>query len=204
VLACLICASPLAVVAQGSVVTDTRPPEATFTLEPGDVVKTDVWRERDLTGEFSVDEAGRLTLPMIGMVQVTGRPWTVLRDSLLGEYARQLKNPSVTLTPLRRVQVLGEVARPGNYLADPTLSLAGLVALAGGATFNGDLHRVRVVRGGRTIISSASVESLLLQNGIHSNDQVFVDRRAWLERNGAIVASLLVSTAGILVTILHR
>jgi polysaccharide export outer membrane protein len=100
--------------------------------------------------------------------------------------------------------VLGEVTKPGVYFADPTQSLAGLVALAGGATPNGDLHRVRVVRNGKLIINSASVESLLLQTEIHSNDQVFVDRRAWLERNGAVAASLLVSAAGILVTILHR
>lgn len=204
ILACSICLSPLAARAQSPAATDSAAAEPGFTLEPGDVVRTDVWRERDLTGDFIVDESGRLTLPMIGIVRVTGRPWTGLRDSLLAEYARQLKNPSVTLTPLRRVQVLGEVARPGNYLADPTLSLAGLVALAGGATFNGDLHHVRVVRGGKTIIRSASVESLLLQNGVHSNDQVFVDRRPWLERNGAIVASTLIAAAGILVTILHR
>src|SRR5439155_267477 len=108
-----------------------------------------------------------------------------LRDSVLAEYHRQLRNPSVTLTPLRRVQVLGEVTKPGQFLADPTLSLAGLVALAGGATPNGDLRHVRVVRAGRVIIESASVESILLQAGIHSNDQVFVDRRSWLERNGA-------------------
>ena len=201
-----MCARPHAALTQaaGAGVPDSTLADPTFTLEPGDVVKTDVWREKDLTGEFSVDESGRLTLPMIGAVQVTGRPWNQLRDSLLAEYARQLRNPSVTLTPLRRVQVLGEVARPGNYLADPTLSLAGLVALAGGATFNGDLHHVRVVRGGKTIISSASVESLLLKNGVHSNDQVFVDRRSWLERNGAVVASTVIAAAGILITILHR
>ena len=50
---------------------------------------------------------------------------------------------------MRRVQVLGEVTKPGVYLADPTVSLAGLVALAGGATPGGDLHRIRVVRAGQ-------------------------------------------------------
>jgi protein involved in polysaccharide export with SLBB domain len=115
-----------------------------------------------------------------------------------------LKNPSVTLTPLRRVQVLGEVTKPGQYLADPTFSLAGLVALAGGATPNGDLRRVRVVRGGETIVRSASVESLLLQGGVRSNDQVFVDRRPWIERNGAIAASTLISTVSIIIALIRR
>src|SRR6185437_4148350 len=179
------------------------PPPA-FTLDPGDVVRVGVWREPDLGGDFLVDEHGRLTLPMLGVVGVIGRPWDKLQDSLHAEYLQQLKNPSVTLVPLRRVEVLGEVGRPGQYLADPTLSLAGLVALAGGATPNGDLHRVRVVRGGATIVKSASVESLLLQGGVHSNDQIFVDRRAWIERNGAFVASALISATGILITIIHK
>ena len=191
---------------QSSVLINPHPValEPAFTLEPGDVVRTAIWREGDLNGDWIVDEHGRLTLPMLGEVSVIGRAWDGLRDSLITEYQAQLKNPSIILTPLRRVQVLGEVTRPGQYLADPTLSLAGLIALAGGATADGDLHRVRVVRGGQTIIKAASVEGLLLQGGVHSNDQVFVDRRAWIERNGAFVASALISTAGIIITIIHR
>jgi protein involved in polysaccharide export with SLBB domain len=179
-------------------------PDTLFSLEPGDVVQVVVWREKDLNCECRVDEVGRLTLPMLGELRVTGRPWSELRDSVIAEYHRQLRNPSVTLTPLRRVQVLGEVTKPGQFLADPTLSLAGLVALAGGATPNGDLRHIRVVRAGHVIVQSASVESLLLQAGIHSNDQVFVDRRAWVERNGAFVASALISTAGIIVALIRR
>lgn len=180
------------------------PAPARFTLEPGDVVKVTVWREKDLNCECRVDEAGRLTLPLLGILTVTGIPWEDLRDSLLTHYARELRNPSVVVTPMRRVQVLGEVTKPGVYLADPTVSMAGLVALAGGATPGGDLHRIRVVRAGQTIVQSTSVESMLLDAGVHSNDQVFVDRRAWIERNGAFVASALISTASILVALIRR
>jgi polysaccharide export outer membrane protein len=180
-------------------------PPIPFVLEPGDVVRLSVWREKDLRCDSTcrVDEMGRLTLPMIGEIRVTGVQWATLRDSIMGLYAQQLKNPSVTLTPLRRVWVLGEVTRPGPYLADPTMSLAGLIAMAGGATPGGDLHRVRVVRDGSTIVNAASVESLLLQPTVRSNDQIFVDRRAWIERNGAFVASALISTASILVALIR-
>jgi len=174
-----------------------------FVLEPGDIIRVGVWREPDLSGDFRIDENGNLTLPLLGTARAVQRPWDALRDSLLAEYSRQLKNPSVTLTPLRRVLVLGEVARPGPYFADPTLSLAGLVALAGGATFNGDLRHVRVVRDGKTVVRSASVESLLLNTTAHSNDQVFVERRPWIERNGAFIASTLLSVAGIAVALIR-
>jgi protein involved in polysaccharide export with SLBB domain len=141
---------------------------------------------------------------MLGARQVAGLPWPTLRDSLLSGYALQLKNPSVILTPLRRVQVLGEVTRPGQYFADPTLSIAGLVALAGGATPEGDLRRVRVVRNGRTNIPSESIETLVLGSGVLSNDQVFVGKRPWLERNGAFLASAIISTTSIVITLIRQ
>lgn len=178
-------------------------PTSELSLERGDVVRVAVWREPDLSGEFPVDEHGRLTLPLLGPVVVAGRPWQAVQDSLLGIYAAQLRNPSVTLTPLRRVSVLGEVMRPSQYLVDPTTSLAGVVAMAGGATPIGDLHRVRVIRDGQTIVRSASIEALLLHVGVHSNDQVFVDRRSWLELNVALVASATLSAASIIVALLR-
>lgn len=193
-----------AAVPQNAGTVEPQAAPAAFSLEPGDVLKVAVWREKDLTCECRVDELGRVTVPMLGVINVRGRPWYALQDSLIGLFQHQLRNPSVTLTPMRRVQVLGEVTKPGNYLADPTLSLAGLVALAGGATPNGDLRRVRVVRGGRVIVASASVESLLINADVKSNDQIFVDRRAWIERNGAFVASAVISTASILIALIRR
>jgi len=178
-------------------------PTSTFTLEPGDVVRVALWREPDLSGEFPVDAMGRLTLPLLGSTSVAGRSWQVVQDSLLGIYASQLRNPSVALTPLRRVAVLGEVMRPAQYLVDPTTNLAGVVAMAGGATPIGDLHRVRVMRNGQIVVRRASVDGLLLRSGIHSNDQVFVDRRSWLELNVALVASATLSAASLIVALIR-
>lgn len=184
---------------------ETRNPRSpSFSLEPGDLVGVEVWREKDLACDCRVDEHGRLTLPLLGTFDVVGRPWDLVRDSLLSRYSTELRNPSVVLTPLRRVQVLGEVTKPGQYWADPTLSLAGLVALAGGASPKGDLRRVRVVRDGRTIVKAASVESLTSRLDFHSNDQVFVGGRPWLEQNGALVASTVLSAAGIMVALIRH
>ena len=175
-----------------------------FVLRPGDVVKVLVWREKEMSGDFKVDEAGRLILPLIGQRAVTTMPWIVVRDSLLDGYARQLKNPSVTLTPMRRVLVLGEVAKPGQILLDPTMTFASAVALAGGANMQGDLRRVRIVRDGRTIVKQAPVDSLIFAADVRSGDQVYVDRLSWFDRNSAFVASAALSLTGILVSIIRR
>ena len=173
-----------------------------FNIGPGDVVKVKIWREKDLDGEFQVDETGRITLPLLGPVNVTGIPWAVLRDSLQTLYRRELKAPSVSLTPFRRVYVLGEVTKPGLYLADPTMSVAGVVALAGGATPVGDMHRLRVMRAGKTVIERGAIEAQLL-SGVQSDDQIFVDQRSWFSRNSTFVASAAISVASIIVALVR-
>ena len=173
-----------------------------FNIGPGDVVKVKIWREKDLDGEFQVDETGRITLPLLGSVNVKGIPWAILRDSLQALYRRELKAPAVSLTPFRRVYVLGEVTKPGLYLADPTMSVAGVVAMAGGATPLGDMHRLRVMRAGRTVLDKGAIEAQLL-SGVQSDDQIFVDQRSWFSRNSTFVASAAISVASIIVALVR-
>lgn len=173
-------------------------------LSPGDVVRISIWREPDLSGEFLVDESGIVTLPLLGKRSVLNIPVFRLRDTLIADYGVQLRNPSVTITPLRRIYVLGEVAKPGLYTVDPTISLAGAIALAGGATAAGDLDRLRVVRGGKVVLNRVAAGSSLSAVNILSEDQVFVDRRGWMDRNSALLASAVLSAATIVATLLLR
>lgn len=172
-----------------------------ISLQPGDVVRIQIWREEDLSGDFLVDEEGIVTLPLLGNKRVVGIPMRALRDTLLEGYRAQLRNPSITVTPLRRINVLGEVQKPGLYPVDPTVSLAGAIALAGGATATGDLTRIRVIRGGTVIQERASAASTLNTIDIRSGDQIIVDRRSWFERNSTFVVSVLLSVTSIVINL---
>ncbi len=174
------------------------------TLAPGDMLRIAVWREPDMSGDFLVDELGIVTLPLLGKIDVQAIPLANLRDTLIAAYSVQLRNPTVTVTPLRRVFVLGEVAKPGLYAADPTVSLAGVIALAGGASPAGDLQRIRVVREGAVLTSRVSAGTTLGMTGIRSNDQIFVGRRGWLDRNSTLLASAIISVTTIVLTVLLR
>jgi len=169
---------------------------SSLVLRPGDVIRVVIWREEDLSGEFLVDETGRVVLPLIGERQVAGVPVGRLRDDLLEAYRVQLRNPSISITPLRRVSILGEVQRAGQYAIDPTVSLVGAVAQAGGATPNGDLNRVSVVRRGQVIRErvrpGASLDALDVQSG----DDIYVGRRGWFDRNSGTVLGAVISIVG--------
>ena len=52
---------PVTADGQSSDPPSTGPPERQ--LRPGDVIRLDIWREPDLSGEFLVDEAGVVVFP---------------------------------------------------------------------------------------------------------------------------------------------
>lgn len=170
-------------------------------LHPGDILKVEVWREEDLSGEFLIDESGAVTLPLLGRRQAANVPFTELKAELLSAYHAELRNPSITITPLRRVYVLGEVQTPGLYTVDPTVSLAGAVALAGGASQQGDLKRLRVIRDGNVVLNGVPAESALGRINVLSGDQIFVGRRSWFDRNSTFVVSVLLSLTSIVITL---
>src|SRR3954463_1899933 len=82
-------------------------------LAPGDIVRLRIWREPDLSGDFAVDEGGVVTFPKIGPLDVLQQSTQSLKETLLGKYDAYLINPSVEVTILRRINVLGAVQKPG-------------------------------------------------------------------------------------------
>jgi protein involved in polysaccharide export with SLBB domain len=198
--AVLLIAFPLPAVAQSG----AGMPTDAVTLQPGDVIRVQVWREEDLSGEFLVDEDGIVTLPLLGERRVSDTPMRQLRDQLIGEYREQLRNPSITIVPLRRISVLGEVNKPGLYLADPTITLAGTIGLAEGTTPNGSMSRIRIVRNGQVIHSRAGAAQALNTIDVRSGDQIFVGSRSWLSRNAPYVISTALSVTTLIITLASR
>ena len=177
-------------------------PEELF-LMPGDILRVVVWREPDLSGDFQVDQDGTLVLPLLGKLLVTDRAWNIVKDDLMQDYLRDLRNPSIELTPFRNVYVLGEVNLPGRYNVHPTDdNLAGAVSLASGVTPDGDVTNMRIVRDGVIILDGIAGEQRLSELGIRSGDQLFIGRRGWLDRNSTFIASAILSLSGIVVAIL--
>lgn len=183
--------------------TSAQAVSAEVRLRPSDLIRVQLMREPDLSGEFTVDERGFVTLPLIGRQQVAESAWPTLRETLRAAYARELNSPDdVDLTPLRRVFVYGSVNKPGPVLVPVTATFAEAVALAEGAAPEGDLRRIRVLRDGQTVVRRAAVESSVVAAGVQSGDQVFVDRRSWVDRNSGPALSAFVGLAGIVVTLI--
>lgn len=164
-------------------------------LAAGDAIRLSSWREPQIAGVYTVDEAGMVSLPMIGPRKATEVPAPEFKRQLEAEYAKQLRNQEVQITTLRRVRVLGAVKSPGIYHVDPTMNLADAIALAGGATYDGKLKGVRILRGDKEIRFDLTSRAPL---EVRSGDQIMVPQRSWLARNGVMLAAATISAVGIL------
>ncbi|MFT8247083.1 polysaccharide biosynthesis/export family protein [Roseomonas sp. BN140053] len=121
-----------------------------YTLGSGDQIRIITFGEDQLTGEFRVDDQGRIALPLLGSVEAAGLTSSELDTRISGELRRRnlLRDPSVSVEVLayRPIFVLGEVAKPGQYPFQPGMTMLTTVAVAGGFTYRGFQEYASVVR----------------------------------------------------------
>ena len=166
-------------------------------LAPGDAIDVSFSREPEQSGTYAVDETFRVGLPFLGARSVEGVRPSDLRADLMAEYEARLRNQTIDLRILRRVRVLGSVLNPGLYRVDATMSLADVVAEAGGATPDGDLNGVQVMHEDGTVSSQIGISAGAFTD-LRSGDEVFVPQRSWVSRNGVVLLSATVSAFAII------
>ena len=166
-------------------------------LRPGDAVRVAIWREPDLSGEFQLDGRGLATFPKLGPLPVASVHPDSIRPLLLAEYAKYLVNPSIEVVPLRRISVLGAVAKPGLYPVDPTMTLADAVAMAGGAAPDGKREVVELRRGAEVVFADLDVATPVSRTPLKSGDQLWVPQKSWISRNPWIFTSVVAAAATI-------
>ncbi|HEX2080979.1 MAG TPA: polysaccharide biosynthesis/export family protein [Longimicrobium sp.] len=174
------------------------------TVRPGDVVRLRIWQEPDLSGDFTVHENGGVVLPKLGPVQAGGLTDQALRERVVAGFGEYLQHNSIDVIVLRRIQVLGAVRTPGLYPVDGTMSIADVLAVAGGTAADARPDRVQLLRGGRRLDVHLRGTERVGDTPIRSGDQIFVPQRGWADRNTGTVVSVLTASAGLLVALFTR
>src|ERR1041385_2090741 len=125
--------------------------EDSYQLGTGDKVRVIVFGEEDLGGEFQVDGNGRISLPLIGQVQASGRTAAALEADITDQLQNgYLQSPrvSVEITTYRPFYIIGEVTRPGEYPYVNGMSALNAIALAGGFTTRAEESTIYIRRNG--------------------------------------------------------
>jgi polysaccharide export outer membrane protein len=125
-----------------------------YQIGQGDILKIAVWSQPELSGEFTVDVAGGITMPLIGMVKAEGQTLAQVEEAIRTKLADgYLINPQVTIGVAQfksqRVFVVGEVRTPGVVPLSGALSLVEALTRVGSLTefAGGDLVVIRPPEG---------------------------------------------------------
>ena len=125
--------------------------EAGYRIAPLDKLTIKVLRMTDLSGDYNVDLAGNISLPLIGEVRAVNLSTADLDARLtekLGE--KYLENPDVSVgikeSTTRVITVDGAVKEPGAFPTIGPSSLMRSIALARGVTEDANPRRVAVFR----------------------------------------------------------
>jgi len=182
------------------------PPPATaaVSLRPGDAIRVFIWQEPELSGEFLVAPNGMVVFPLLGVREVVGISPEEVETRLTADYAEFLENPSVNVTALRRVAILGEVRLPSLYWVDATVALTEALALAGGLTPTGNKNEIRLIRDGGVLIQSLDANNVLGATVIQSGDQIVVGQTGWASRNLGLIIGTSTSIFIALIYVLYR
>jgi polysaccharide export outer membrane protein len=108
-----------------------------YRIGPSDLLAVTVFQIKDLDREVRVNNAGQVTLPLIGPVDVVGRTVDQLEREIAERYSQRfLQDPQVTVFvkefASQRVTVGGAVDKPGIYPIASRMTLLQSIALAGG------------------------------------------------------------------------
>lgn len=120
-------------------------------LLPGDVIEVKFFYTPDLDESQTVRPDGKITLQLIGEVEVEGKTPAELRDELLGLYATHLKAPEIAVVVRslhdRCVFVGGQVMTPGIVEMPGKMTVLEAIMRAGGFDLReAEIRNVVVIR----------------------------------------------------------
>jgi polysaccharide export outer membrane protein len=152
--------------------------EANYKIAPMDQLAIKVFRSQDLTGDYEVDLAGRISLPLIGEVDAANLTTAQLDEKLtekLGE--KYLENPDVAVSikrsTARVVTVDGAVRESGSYPVAGPMTLIQAVSLAKGTTEEANPRRVAVFRTIQGQRQAAAFDLTAIRRGQAEDPKIF-------------------------------
>jgi protein involved in polysaccharide export with SLBB domain len=149
---------------------DLPPPSESATMGVGDVFDLRIVGEDKLPTTFTVAPDGTCDLPYIKRIKVEGLEPQELAQAIRAKLMEKqvLTDPSVSISVKeynsKRIEVLGEVQKPGSIPLQPGMKLLRAIAIAGG--FNSIANKSKVtlrrrLKGGETKVVTVSVEDII-------------------------------------------
>ncbi|WP_231862641.1 polysaccharide biosynthesis/export family protein [Sphingorhabdus sp. M41] len=151
-----------------------------YLIGPFDELKIDVFGVEDLSKEMQIDASGRLSFPLVGVVEASGLTPGELADELERRLrGRYIRDPQVTVnleeTVSQVITVDGQVSKPGLYPVIGRMTLMRAVATAGGTSEFAKLNDVVIFRNVNGDQLAGLYNLKAIRRGAYSDPEVFAN-----------------------------
>src|SRR3954466_7983063 len=149
-----------------------------YKIAPMDKLSVKVFKMDDLSGDYDVDLAGNISLPLIGQIQAANLTTAQLDDQLTTKLgSRYLEHPDVSVaikaSTAHVVTIDGAVREGGSFSVGGPISLIQAVAMAKGTSEDANARRVAVFRtiGGKR--QAAAFDLTSIRRGQAPDPEIF-------------------------------
>ena len=177
-------------------------------LVPGDGIRITFYNISDpISGDYFVQKDGTMFLPFIGKILGINCEFDTIKNQIIKKYSDIYRNPEISILPLLKVNILGEVRAPGYYYVTGIEKLSDLIAKAGGNTPDADLSDIYITRNDKNIKIDGEkiIESGIKINdiGLQSGDGIFITKKWFTGSNSTLIITLLTATTSIIAAIIY-
>lgn len=110
--------------------------DSSFIIGVDDVLAINVWKEADLSRTIPVRTDGKISLPLVGEVQAAGRTPLQLEQEITNKLRSYMTDPEVSVMVQQinseKINVLGQVMKPGEYSLSTASTVMDAIAAANG------------------------------------------------------------------------
>ncbi|OYU49190.1 MAG: sugar transporter [Rhizobiales bacterium PAR1] len=149
----------------------------TYTLAGGDRLRVIIFGQDSLSNSYSVDGSGRISMPLIGLIDAQGRTTYALARQIEAKlregYLREPK-VSVEVEQYRPFFVLGEVTTSGQFPFVNNMTVQTAVAIAGGFSPRANRNYAELTR---THMGETYVVEVPLTTPVRPGDTIVIKER---------------------------
>jgi polysaccharide export outer membrane protein len=121
-----------------------------YTVKPGDILAISVWKEPELQGPVLVRPDGTFTIPLVGEINAREKSVPELQKIVGERLVKYIADPVVTISVQEikgnKVYVIGQVAKPGDFVVNPQVNVMQALSMAGGVTPFASLDEIKILR----------------------------------------------------------
>ncbi|MBF0478110.1 MAG: polysaccharide export protein [Candidatus Omnitrophica bacterium] len=148
-----------------------------YTLGVNDVIEVKVMRHPEVSGEYPVNNAGKIQYEFVGDLGVQGMAKKQVQDMIVTKLADYIISPEVTVTikqyNSKVVYVIGEVSSPGKiYMRGNTITVREALIQAGLPLLSAKLEKGKLITpstDGQPVNRPVNIDKLLIKGDLREN-----------------------------------